>query len=622
MGTIRQRATAKWIVACCACIRKTTAPVAKNGTLSNLYPAGTADGDGTLPANIWSYGSAFGSADRFLETGETAGDGITYLDVTPDVFASFAPALPDLMWNAHARAITNSATGASSDFATVVGSRLPVPNSSTVVHLVSLEGLGQMLPNPDGSFDQVPTWAAIRLASLKSWTFHVDPLEASFAHTLQGLNGGVDSTATELGDSQLRLPEGYRPPAAPDAARQPLNSGYTVLSGADAASGVASWYRGPLLPSTVSRGPDTQWADESLPTDNPSALNVTVATNPATDLSLSAAWQIGRMTALASTSFATGQAKWKMAARLGLNAILAQSDAMPQSSRADYAAAMRDVLASADALQSYLGAPLAVGAAQGTLSISQDLVDWMAKLALLDGVPANVLIPDMAALPPESIKFFNIDGRWLASLLDGAWGMVRQPADQWAFDTAYQPWRQLYEGTLRSSIAPEVVSWPKSGVILNSRLIPDYYPGILFLPSPHANLLKTLQLGPSTLLLLFDQEITSLTIRQPPESIHFGFESSEDGDLSKALKYIEIDGAIAPTASTGAPKTGDPTSPAVSVTNIPQRTARMVQLSALAGDISGALGLPPQTPSFTSAEFALEMVETVAGATFNIPTSS
>lgn len=53
------------------------------------------------------------------------------------------------------------------------------------------------------------------------------------------------------------------------------------------------------------------------------------------------------------------------------------------------------------------------------------VVTWLAKLRLLYGVPFFYLVPDARMLPPESIRFFQVDENWLDALLDGAFSIGR-----------------------------------------------------------------------------------------------------------------------------------------------------------------------------------------------------
>ena len=51
-------------------------------------------------------------------------------------------------------------------------------------------------------------------------------------------------------------------------------------------------------------------------------------------------------------------------------------------------------------------------AATGTSSIPAEVIDWLARLRLLHGVPFAYLVPDADLLPPESVRFFYLDRDW------------------------------------------------------------------------------------------------------------------------------------------------------------------------------------------------------------------
>src|SRR3954464_236065 len=44
----------------------------------------------------------------------------------------------------------------------------------------------------------------------------------------------------------------------------------------------------------------------------------------------------------------------------------------------------------------------------------------LAQLRLLDDVPFAHMVPDAALLPPESLRFFALDGAWTDALVAGA----------------------------------------------------------------------------------------------------------------------------------------------------------------------------------------------------------
>lgn len=582
------------------------APAPQAGTLADLLPSSVS---GNLPddGSYWSYGSGSKSVQDFLDVGQQLSDACTWLDLPGPLWAAYAPSAADLQWNAHVRTRTH-ADGSGKDYAAVVANRLPPPGQTAIAHLVSLEGLGSQLPDGDGTLPNTPTWSTIRLVSLTSWSFRVGPLQASFTALLQGLNGGVQSDGTtQRRDSQLRLPDGYQPSAAPaQVTSPPFDAGYTVLQNESLAEGSA-WYRGPLWPSTITPpAADATWTGNPLPVEHAGTLAAALPPGvaPATDQSYAAAWQLGRLLALADRDFATAQVAWKRDARLALDQAFRQQQTGPAGSRAAWAQSLRAVLDNAGQIQGYLGTALTTNASAAPgLAIPQKLVDWLGRLALLQGVPFEYLVPDAAMLPPESLRCFSIDPRWVACLLDGAWSLDREPVDVWAFDAAYQPWQQLLPGAsnpLSPSFEGTGGTWPSFGILLNSRLLSGYWPGIDFATGNDAALLREDRLGPNTLLLLYDQPFQSLTIQEPPEGIHFGFAVDAQGDLSKPLRNLP--GGDTPT-STPLP-------------DVPQRSPGVVQLDSLATDMASQF---PKLAAFTSAQFALQMVQGVPLVTFSLP---
>ncbi|QLQ31706.1 MAG: hypothetical protein HZT40_08995 [Candidatus Thiothrix singaporensis] len=110
------------------------------------------------------------------------------------------------------------------------------------------------------------------------------------------------------------------------------------------------------------------------------------------DTSYAAAWELGRLLALRSKTFATGLYNWK---RNHAQQVwqLEQAEQRPH---------------------------LALQQEQpGQPQLPASLESWLSELSLLKGVPFHYLVADEQMLPVESIRFFRIDPRWMASLLDG-----------------------------------------------------------------------------------------------------------------------------------------------------------------------------------------------------------
>jgi hypothetical protein len=76
---------------------------------------------------------------------------------------------------------------------------------------------------------------------------------------------------------------------------------------------------------------------------------------------------------------------------------------------------------------------------------TETIVDFLADLYLLIGVPFETLVPHASMLPVESVRFFHIDSNWLDALLEGALGIGVESSR----DLAYQ---KLMKDTIRAAV--------------------------------------------------------------------------------------------------------------------------------------------------------------------------
>ncbi|MFL5804865.1 MAG: hypothetical protein ACJ8CR_24365, partial [Roseiflexaceae bacterium] len=321
-----------------------------------------------------SAGAASWSGPPLDPNQNTDSDKVTVIDVEKRLLATIMPTADDLNLLTHVRRAEDAERRMIEDErAVIIGSRLPKKNGISVVHLVSIEGR-----YTSGSFDyrgaQDDTY--IRLISLKSWRFAcVDP-KGNFIGLLTNLN---------------RAPSTLRLPRNPDeAADGYLSPGYVPVPHRLRQAGrTVSWYRGPLI-TRASGG------EVGLPAQTAGAL---VRYDPAIgmfDVSYAAAWELGRLLALQSKQLSVSLYNWKRA----------------------NAQALRTA-------ETWLLHPSWVGqdAAADSSQLPSGIVAWFDNLRLLRGVPFNYLMPDERMLPPESIRFFQVDPQWIEALVDGAWSL-------------------------------------------------------------------------------------------------------------------------------------------------------------------------------------------------------
>ena len=207
---------------------------------------------------------------RRREAGERADDLCQWIEVEGDLFHRIAPERESLRWLTHVR------REAGTEVAVVVANRLPDPRGVTTCCLVSLEDAAHIL----GSATRV------RLPVLDSWTFNPGAEREDFKGLVERLDCDVLRLARPLPETE----HGY------------ALLEHTLRQGAR----TVSWYRGPLIPSATASTPEAglghDSADEFLRHD---------ALTGMFDVSLAAAWQLGRLLALADPELSVAIAEFK-----------------------------------------------------------------------------------------------------------------------------------------------------------------------------------------------------------------------------------------------------------------------------------------------------------------------
>ncbi len=260
-----------------------------------------------------------------------------------------------------------------------------------------------------------------------------------------------------------------------------------------------------------------------------------------------------------------------------------------------------------------------------------EVVDWLARLRLLHGVPFAYLVPDADLLPPESIRFFWLDRDWTDAAVEGALsaagahsqvrsaavaqdGATRQMLDK--RERNVSPHIELPEGVRRQPSggpvgsaehhvgeipydtldgAPEVVT----GFLLRSRAVSGW-PGIGvrgLRDGRELRLLRVERLAPAVLLVLFDGLPDEVHVEEPRRGLQFGVDPApnvtDDNDPrgGRRVKLRDVtDGR--PLSKAGARVPLDPpTGTEYAWAAVPFRagTSGVVDMAALAGSIDDAM---------------------------------
>ena len=260
----------------------------------------------------------------------------------------------------------------------------------------------------------------------------------------------------------------------------------------------------------------------------------------------------------------------------------------------------------------------------------ENVLDWVAALQLLQGVPFNNLIADVRLLPVESLRFFYLDPSWTNSLIDGALSIGNATSLEVMFtDMMNEAVKSLgTEGaqTLRegldSILEPLEAYNPtvQAGLLLRSEIVTNW-PALLITAEydnpqpPQADPIRFESIGPGIMLCIFPAVPTKVEIKEPGQGIEFGVQD----DLTvyfrglgtgghPAGKQIEINGQPVNYSFEDNKELffRDSETNVLNISSITQVIQNQLQ------DI-GALGTnDPLSP----ADFALQMVKTPKKVTF------
>jgi len=483
-----------------------------------------------------------------LETGQNSEDTATVIDVKQSLLQALLPDLADLKLSAHVR--LNIEGDSEEEVAILLSPCLPLPGASTTVHLVSIE---ERYNDNGFDFQGAEPKDLIRLVTLKSWTFSSLNESKAFKGILKGLN---------ISPSTLRLPAVENSLAEESLGRGSIPLAYHLRGGGKS----FAWYHGPFITGDSASG---MLAEKGilLPARGPDELLRYQKKSGLFDASYGAAWQLGRLLALADKNFSIPLYNWKQ----GMRRKIKEGE--------DY---------------SHILTNRECDSSAGNI-LPDSLREWMINLALLKGVPFNYLVADERILPLESLRFFHVDSGWIACLLDGAFSMGRAlPSDfEIDRDSLVDSIPQLPPKVSGFLMRSEVVSgWPELlvkgyGEIIEGDDLPSLQPLTLF---------RMERLSNNVLLLLFEGEVQTVDISEKPQSLHFGFSTSSEEAYYKELRN----------------ENGSESEYEINPIPYGNKEKRRVSLKGLADGIAKSF----DWKNCPSSRFALQMVEGVEGVRF------
>jgi hypothetical protein len=186
--------------------------------------------------------------------------------------------------------------------------------------------------------------------------------------------------------------------------------------------------------------------------------------------------------------------------------------------------------------------------AEGAPEPQEELLAWLTRLRLLNGVPFAYLIPHERFLPIESIRFFYVDRNWTDAAVDGALSVgTITSKDRAQLHSVYTSLRARLDETERQEFqerigrdrtVPVSSDEPRSevltGFLLRSRAVSGW-PGLHVnawtdgAQETPVNIVRIERLAPAVLLALFDGVPGFMTITEPRQGIQFGVKPNGGG---------------------------------------------------------------------------------------------
>ena len=288
------------------------------------------------------------------------------------------------------------------------------------------------------------------------------------------------------------------------------------------------------------------------------------------------------------------------------------------------------------AIQAAFADPATISATLGDVTVPSDIAAWLGRLLTMAGVPFGYLVPDEGMLPPESIRFFRLDERWVTALLDGAFSLGRNLTaeatgastnlDAALIGPVAASARAAAPLRPRAGVAAPTSDSAWTGFLMRSKIV-SAYPGLGVNVYPQGStpesgnpvllpVRRLDRLGPAgdTLFCLVHGDAYQVDVHEAPELLHYGIDSytapAAPGQAPAATKELRRFSR----AGDGSVTLGDTIVPAVQVGQaFRTRSPRVLRMSDLAAALTAANN--PALP-IDSAEMGFAMTEGVGKVSF------
>lgn len=520
-----------------------------------------------------------------MEAFEKPEDQFSYVDIDSILLDKVIPLNSELTHLTHVRE-TVLPDETQTDHIFVIGNRLPTPGEKCTVHLISLEGRY----NEDGKFiykgdntEPIPASAPklIRLVTLKHWDFYCVDQKKNLIESLKELNTTTQGDASHT----LQLPNDG---VTNTTVKSYLEQGFVPLPHSlREGSQSVSWMRGPLINSFDKQGLIDTEIDHKVTEGLVTCADELTLFEPELNMlnvAYSSAWELGRMLLLNESDLAQEMFQWKRQKQQELHKAeqLIVKPHLPFHDQTD-----------------------------PPMGIPEKLGEWLDQLRLLEHIPFNYLISDERLLPKESLRFFQLDERWIEALLDGVFSIGRVPyGDQFKEKANAIP--NLTGILIRSDV---VSNWPD--ILIDGYSVkPDSTNLDGNLEDNQLRLLRIERLTEDILFCIFDGKVVTVDIHLKPETVHFGYNRPANHDINPVCHDYFKD--LRDLDGTEAQKGHEPIPVAIAWKNkakTAKEANRVIDVLAQGTNFKDAQIDPPNGYP-NAAEFALQMIEGVPKVRF------
>jgi hypothetical protein len=497
------------------------------------------------------------------------------IDLTAEQFQKYLPATDDLTYLAHSKIVnidhkdSNGIGDVAEDkgyFSVLIGNRIVREKQSYTAVVVSLEGHQEYLNQKEGLQEK----ERIRMVVLASWSFN-----SHGETTFETLLNNVKVQSMML---HTTLPPGHKIEKYTKQGYVPMR--HQMRNGAKN----ISWYRGPFVPNELDFS-DINTIHEYIKFDSSDTALYYDQDTGLLDVSIAAAWELGKIMALNNQEFTKAMVIWHN------DPVHSDTNEVTKTVR------------KSELVQWLEGESLNIveekNLVQQYKQFPEEVQNYLRSLAKLEGLPLSYIIPDLKYInnnhgTADALTMFYLNSKWIWALLDGAVGLSRAGLT----DTETQTKTIIEEiyglGTITGFLfhSPIVSGWrgieikayDEKGVIGNQRKI------------------RFERITPEIFLGIFQGKINEIEVIQPYEGLHFGVKEKE-GDSQVIEKVIKKeDGTI---DSLNKVEIKDP---------LLKTGSHVLAVSGLSTQLQEKSGMK----KFTSAEYAYQMIDIPIKATFDI----